>query len=160
MHHVRRVTVTSFLPQIVEPYSPHKAEGYALFLAIDNGRLVDTDTYFDHLELVENPLKVLLITNNRFLVVKRTEVFDKWSDDWEVTFQEIYALLSVRENAIDIPVMEDESTLPGLGFLSPKKRLVKSSKSLELKSPELAKKAASLINQAYQEYSTTETQAN
>jgi len=87
MHHVRRVTLTSFLPQIVEPYSPHKAEGYALFLvkslnillclddatfkincflllkAIDNGRLVDTDTYFDHLELVENPLRVLLITN-------------------------------------------------------------------------------------------------
>ena len=29
----------------------------------DNGRLVDTDTFFDYVELVEEPLKALLITN-------------------------------------------------------------------------------------------------
>lgn len=40
-----------------------KINCFLLLKAIDNGRLVDTDTYFDHLELVENPLKVLLITN-------------------------------------------------------------------------------------------------
>ena len=67
------------------PYSPHKAEGYALFTvshiimhpdlhallyenycnlqAVDRGRLLESDVYFDHIELVENPLKVLLITN-------------------------------------------------------------------------------------------------
>jgi len=59
-----------------------------------------------------------IVAHSRFLVVKRTEVFDKWSDDWEVTFQEICGLLSVRENAIDIPVMEDESVRLYSGFHS------------------------------------------
>lgn len=73
--------------QLVEPYSQHKANGYALFLvssraflqleravlpnsncsspwqAFDDGRLADKDTYFDHLELVEDPLRILLITS-------------------------------------------------------------------------------------------------
>lgn len=29
----------------------------------DSGRLVDTDIFFDYVELVEEPLKALLITN-------------------------------------------------------------------------------------------------
>ena len=35
-----------------------------LMQAIDNGRLSESgDVYFDHVELADNPLKVLLITN-------------------------------------------------------------------------------------------------
>lgn len=30
---------------------------------VDRGRLLESDVYFDHIELVESPLKVLLITN-------------------------------------------------------------------------------------------------
>ena len=44
-----------------------------------------------------------------------------------------------------------------LGFLSPKKpKVVKSTKSLTVQTPELAKKATSLINQAYEEYRITQ----
>ncbi|CAI8013913.1 Vacuolar protein sorting-associated protein 13C [Geodia barretti] len=53
-------------PKFVSPYSPHKAEGYALFLALENGRLSgDGDIYFDFVELEENPLRNLLVTNKR-----------------------------------------------------------------------------------------------
>ena len=31
--------------------------------AVDKGQLMEKDMYFDHIELVENPLKVLLITS-------------------------------------------------------------------------------------------------
>ena len=34
-----------------------------LVQSYDGGRLVDTDIFFDHVELVEEPLKALLITN-------------------------------------------------------------------------------------------------
>lgn len=36
---------------------------------IDNGRLLETDTYFDHVELIDNPLKVLLITSRLVEIV-------------------------------------------------------------------------------------------
>ena len=141
--------------KLVEPYSQHKANGYALFLAFDDGRLADTDTYFDHMELVENPLKILLGTSNRFLVIKQGVVFGKWDDDWRTDFQEICGLLSVRDNILSIPVEEEQSAL--LGFFSPKKpKVVKNTKSLTVQTHELAKKATSLINQAYEQYSTTQ----
>ena len=35
---------------------------------VDRGELVATDIYFDHVELTENPLKVLLITNKYVLL--------------------------------------------------------------------------------------------
>ena len=76
---------SSLLLQFVSPYSPHKAEGYALFLvstgsptivnlwyilslsypqALENGRLSgDGDIYFDFVELEESPLRNLLVTN-------------------------------------------------------------------------------------------------
>ena len=34
-----------------------------LVQSYDGGRLVDTDIFFDYVELVEEPLKALLITN-------------------------------------------------------------------------------------------------
>ena len=43
-------------------------------------------------------LAMYIVAHSRFLVVKRTELFDKWNDDWEVTFQEICGLLSVMED--------------------------------------------------------------
>ena len=36
---------------------------YLLMQNYDGGRLVDTDIFFDYVELVEEPLKALLITN-------------------------------------------------------------------------------------------------
>ena len=35
----------------------------SLMQSYDGGRLVDTDIFFDYVELVEEPLKALLITN-------------------------------------------------------------------------------------------------
>ena len=54
-------------------------------------------------------LATYIALHSRFLVIKRQELFDKWNDDWENTFQEICGLLSVKENVISIPVMEEES---------------------------------------------------
>ena len=36
---------------------------YFCLQEIDNGRLADTDTFFDYVELIKKPLKVLLITH-------------------------------------------------------------------------------------------------
>ena len=33
----------------------------------------------------------------------------KWDDDWRTDFQEVYGLLSVRDNVLSIPVEEEQS---------------------------------------------------
>lgn len=93
-------------PQLVEPYSQHKANGYALFLvssraflqldqavlpnsncsspwqAFDDGRLADKDTYFDHLELIEDPLKILLITSKWVTILFVAPSTSASSQEW------------------------------------------------------------------------------
>ena len=44
-------------------YNYNYVANLLLVQSYDNGRLVDTDTFFDYVELVEEPLKALLITN-------------------------------------------------------------------------------------------------
>ena len=97
--------------------------------AVDNGRLrQEKDVYFDHVELVEHPLKVLLITNtlvpltmlstlyklsidivfSRFVVIKRNHLFDRFEVDWKVMLKEMYDKTAADRKKVVIPVLEEQ----------------------------------------------------
>ncbi|XP_064396100.1 intermembrane lipid transfer protein VPS13C-like isoform X3 [Halichondria panicea] len=142
--------------RIVFPYSPRRSTGYALFVDIDNGRLLETDTYFDHVELIDNPLKVLLITSRQLAVVKMSSIRGRFDDDYTVDFTEFTGPARIDEKHNSVVVMPvREETFAGLRFISGKKNYKEFDKTLAVLNEGIAKKSVELINQAYEEFRAT-----
>jgi hypothetical protein len=121
--------------------------------ALENGRLRgDGDIYFDFVELEENPLRNLLVTNNRFMVIKRNAMFDRFEEEEVVMFRDMCGKTRAERNRVVVPVLEEQGW-----FLSSKKKVQTSSRQLEVPSPKKAAEIVNLVNQAYQEYCTTQT---
>ena len=68
----------------IPDYDRHDADGYQILRNIDEGRLLPTDEYESHADIIDEEMKILLLTSKRLLIL---------SDDgyiaWEILWDEV-----------------------------------------------------------------------
>jgi hypothetical protein len=86
------------------------------------------------------------------MVIKRNAMFDRFEEEEVVMFRDMCGKTRAERNRVVVPVLEEQGW-----FLSSKKKVQTSSRQLEVPSPKKAAEIVNLVNQAYQEYCTTQT---
>ncbi|CAI4228502.1 unnamed protein product [Auanema sp. JU1783] len=72
---------------IVRPYSKAEATGFKVFKDTDRGILAETDEYIDCAQINK---AILLVTNNRLVLSKRTDVMGTWVTDWSLEYNKMH----------------------------------------------------------------------
>ena len=64
-------------------------QGWKFLRDLEKGKYAESDTYLTHEILPADRLEVLLITNQRILVMNYQQMLGTWSLDWQFLYSEI-----------------------------------------------------------------------
>jgi vacuolar protein sorting-associated protein 13A/C len=110
--------------KIVHPYSLNMSTGYALFLAYNDGVLSTKDKFIGHVEIDKEPLKAVLVTDQRVMLLKRNNFLKKFENEFEVHLKKLTGKPSMKESTIYFTISSEYSIF-GFGVGSKDQKTLK-----------------------------------
>ncbi|CAI5438459.1 unnamed protein product [Caenorhabditis angaria] len=98
--------------KIVKPYSSNDAYGFKVFKDTDRGEIAETDEFVTFASI--NDKIVLLVTDRRLILSKRTDVMGVWSTDWSTEYLKIKEPEFIN-NGVKILLKEKKKGFLGIG---------------------------------------------
>ncbi|XP_019641996.1 PREDICTED: vacuolar protein sorting-associated protein 13A-like [Branchiostoma belcheri] len=93
------------------PYSAYQAVGNTLLLNIERGKYAETDMYVAHAAVnTEQDEQMLLITDQRILLVDKCFWFSGWDVEWDVPLDHIVGVPTKADGKLSFQHKEEEET--------------------------------------------------
>ncbi|XP_035665486.1 vacuolar protein sorting-associated protein 13C-like isoform X6 [Branchiostoma floridae] len=93
------------------PYSAYQAVGNTLLLNIERGKYAETDMYVAHAAVnTEQDEQMLLITDQRILLVDKCYWFSGWDIEWVVPLEHIVGVPTSADGKLSFQHKEEEET--------------------------------------------------
>ncbi|UYV63298.1 hypothetical protein LAZ67_2003686 [Cordylochernes scorpioides] len=93
--------------QGLKPYSPFQASGYRLLQHLSKGHYADTDVYWAHAALSQDPqTAVALITDKHVFLLEKCRFWGGWDIQWAVRVDDIISIPVVADQRLIITVRQ------------------------------------------------------
>ncbi|VDK42182.1 unnamed protein product [Anisakis simplex] len=97
---------------VVRPYSQKLALGAKIFKDVEHGAIADTDHFVAHAPITDKC--VFIVTQERVMLVKRSDLVGSWGVDWQILFMEMKPPEAI-EKGVKLELKKRQKGFLGMG---------------------------------------------